>query len=349
MSTAAAAALPIAVIIAAYNRARWVGGAVESALRQWPLPPAEGIVVDDGSTDQTADVAERGGARVIRHTENKGAAAARNTGVAATTQPWIAPLDSDDRWLPHMLSTLWPLRKGYGFVSGASMAVDEAGSPIAYGGPMDPHPILFWSPAPLVFPENFIAASGVIMRRKTFVKTNATWHPSAARRTLTSGFGCCRGGRDCASRVWLRVTPSLPSKKDDIREGRRSMSWRDIATSRGTRLNSPSNARPWWRGTNCGRRSGRGALVKPLHGGAGSSRTDRGSERSGSRRCAVGRGAFERWGGRRSPVTTEPGRQEARSRARSGRLSAAARPGGAASAGPQSRLPAGCGRVERIP
>lgn len=172
MSTAAATELPIAVIIAAYNRARWVGGAVESALRQWPLPPAEVIVVDDGSTDQTAEVAERAGARVIRHAENKGAAAARNTGVAATTQPWIAPLDSDDRWLPHMLSTLWPLRKGYGFVSGASMAVDEAGSPIAYGGPMDPHPILLWSPAPLVFPENFIAASGVIMRRKTFVKTN---------------------------------------------------------------------------------------------------------------------------------------------------------------------------------
>lgn len=165
-------ALPVAVIIAAHNRAQWVGRAVESALGQRPRPPAEVIVVDDASTDATAEVAQRAGARVIRHAENRGAAAARNTGVAATTQPWIAPLDSDDRWLPHMLAALWPLRDGYVFVAGASMAVDANDTPVAYGGALAPRPVVLSSPAPLVFPENFVAASGVLVQREMFVKVH---------------------------------------------------------------------------------------------------------------------------------------------------------------------------------
>lgn len=128
------------------------------------------IVVDDASTDDTASVAQRAGARVIRHPHNLGAAAARNTGVSATSQPWIAPLDSDDRWTQHLLSSLWPMRDGYGFVAGASMAVDGDDSPLAYGGTMTRAPLILDSPAPLVFPENFVAASGVIVRRDTFLQ-----------------------------------------------------------------------------------------------------------------------------------------------------------------------------------
>jgi glycosyltransferase involved in cell wall biosynthesis len=47
--------------------------------------------------------------RVLRHKRNLGPGAARNTGVGATDQPWVAVLDSDDEWLPHHLATLWPL------------------------------------------------------------------------------------------------------------------------------------------------------------------------------------------------------------------------------------------------
>lgn len=161
-------ALPVAVIIAAHNRAEWIGQAVASALDQRPHPPSEVIVVDDRSTDDTAAVAYAAGARVVRHEVNRGAAAARNTGAAATEQPWIAPLDSDDWWTPHMLGTLWPLRGEYGLVAGASMSVDEEGRPGAYGGPLSPEPIVLGSPAPLIFPENFIPASGVILRRDVF-------------------------------------------------------------------------------------------------------------------------------------------------------------------------------------
>ncbi len=162
--------LPVAVLIAAYNRSEWVGQAVASALNQRPRPPAEVIVIDDASTDGTAEVAARAGARVLRHTENRGAAAARNTGAGATTQPWLAPLDSDDRWLPHMLSTLWPHHDGYGFVAGASLAIDTAGRRTEYGGTLSPEPVVLRTPATLVFPGNFVSASGVIVNHSTFME-----------------------------------------------------------------------------------------------------------------------------------------------------------------------------------
>jgi glycosyltransferase involved in cell wall biosynthesis len=163
-SRAASATVPVAAIIPAYNREAFIGDAVRSAFEQQPLPPAEVIVVDDGSADATADAARDAGARVIVHETNRGSAAARNTGLAATSQPWVAPLDSDDRWLPHMLDALWSHREPYAMVAGASLGTDLSGTPLFYGGILSTQPIVLGTPAPLVFPENFISASGVIIR-----------------------------------------------------------------------------------------------------------------------------------------------------------------------------------------
>lgn len=93
-----------AVVIPTKNRARLLGRAVESALRQ-TLPVEEVIVVDDGSTDETPEllgVLARADSRVrtIRLDQSIGAAAARNRGVAATKADWICFLDSDDFWEP---------------------------------------------------------------------------------------------------------------------------------------------------------------------------------------------------------------------------------------------------------
>src|SRR5436190_8822880 len=62
----AAASAPVSAVIPAYNRERMLQRAVTSVLAQRPAP-AEIIVVDDTSTDSTAAVAERMGARVVRH------------------------------------------------------------------------------------------------------------------------------------------------------------------------------------------------------------------------------------------------------------------------------------------
>ena len=86
------------VIIPAYNSAAFIAKTLESALAQ-TLQPAEVIVINDGSTDETLQIVQGFGDRVrcISH-ENKGLPAARNTGIQNAQGEWIALLDSDDLW-----------------------------------------------------------------------------------------------------------------------------------------------------------------------------------------------------------------------------------------------------------
>jgi len=90
----------VSVIIPAFNRRREIARAIKSALGQ-SRTPDEIIIVDDASTDGTADaVAALGESRirVLRQERNQGAAAARNAGIEAARGDWIAFLDSDDEW-----------------------------------------------------------------------------------------------------------------------------------------------------------------------------------------------------------------------------------------------------------
>jgi glycosyltransferase involved in cell wall biosynthesis len=157
--------LPVSVVIPAYNRAGMLPKAIRSIQAQVPCRPAEVVVVDDGSSDRTATVAAENGARVIGHARNLGAAAARNTGVDAATQPWIALLDSDDEWLPHHLATLWRHREGCVLAGGAALRQGEQGGDVRYAGVSANEPVELSSPAQIVFPENPLPASGVLVRR----------------------------------------------------------------------------------------------------------------------------------------------------------------------------------------
>ncbi|HXJ78360.1 MAG TPA: glycosyltransferase family A protein [Candidatus Methylomirabilis sp.] len=92
----------VSVIVPAYNRERYLGAALESALGQ-DHQPLEIIVVDDGSTDGTARVARSfTGVRYL-YQSNQGAASARNAGIAASRGEHLAFLDSDDVWAPEKL------------------------------------------------------------------------------------------------------------------------------------------------------------------------------------------------------------------------------------------------------
>lgn len=96
------------VVIAAYNAAGTVGDAIGSALAQ-TCQDFEVIVIDDGSNDDTAEVASKfakdGRVRVYSQ-ENAGPSAARNRGIAVARGEYVSMLDSDDLWLPNYLAEM---------------------------------------------------------------------------------------------------------------------------------------------------------------------------------------------------------------------------------------------------
>jgi glycosyltransferase involved in cell wall biosynthesis len=156
--------LPVSVVIPAYRRPEMVARAVSSVLAQ-TRPPAEVIVVDDASGDETGARAAELGARVIEHEVNQGEGGARNTGVRQATHEWVALLDCDDEWLPSHLETLWPARDDHVLVGSAALAVS--------GDPRD-HRVYGWAgrgqrvmstPSHVAVPENNLVPSAVMVRR----------------------------------------------------------------------------------------------------------------------------------------------------------------------------------------
>jgi glycosyltransferase involved in cell wall biosynthesis len=102
-------AAPVSVVIPCYKCTATIGRAVTSVVEQsWR--PAELILADDGNTDETGNALrvqqKRLGSsfvRIIQLPRNQGAAAARNAGWEAATQPYVAFLDADDTWHPQKI------------------------------------------------------------------------------------------------------------------------------------------------------------------------------------------------------------------------------------------------------
>lgn len=125
--------LRVSVVVPAYNCARFLREAIDSALVQ-TLPPIEVIVVDDGSSDETPALLAGYGSRIraIRQA-NAGVAAARNRGVREATGDAVAFLDADDAWLPEKLerqALRLETEPDLGFVHCGALEVDEEGRPL---------------------------------------------------------------------------------------------------------------------------------------------------------------------------------------------------------------------------
>lgn len=128
----------VSVIIPTFNRAGLVVQAIHSVLNQ-TIAPCEIIVVDDGSTDETRETVTALGERVqYLYRPNGGAAAARNTGIRASTGELIAFLDADDLWAPEALEWriakfLEPHEPSPDIVLGLLQRIDMANSQAIYG------------------------------------------------------------------------------------------------------------------------------------------------------------------------------------------------------------------------
>jgi hypothetical protein len=122
----------MSVVIPNYNHGHLIEEAL-LAISGQTMPPAEVVVVDDGSTDGTATKLAAAGEprlRVIRHEQPRGQAAARNTGIAAARTSWLAFLDDDDLWSPRKLRVQLDTARltGADFVYAGAVLVYEDGA-----------------------------------------------------------------------------------------------------------------------------------------------------------------------------------------------------------------------------
>jgi glycosyltransferase involved in cell wall biosynthesis len=139
----------VSVIIPCYNHAHFLSDAIESALRQsWPH--VEVVVVDDGSTDDSSEVARRYPGVTLFRQANKGLSAARNAGLRASSGDLVIFLDADDR--------LWP--------DAARIAVDVFAA----------HPV-----AAMVFGHCRVVNAAGIPRRTNLVRVRACYYEELLR------------------------------------------------------------------------------------------------------------------------------------------------------------------------
>lgn len=97
----------LAAIIPAYNEAGAIAGVVKKVLAEIGDFVTEVIVVDDGSSDNTAELAAAAGARVIRHRRNRGYGAALKTGIYASRSAYVLTMDADGQHRPDDVRALW--------------------------------------------------------------------------------------------------------------------------------------------------------------------------------------------------------------------------------------------------
>jgi glycosyltransferase involved in cell wall biosynthesis len=180
----------VSVVVPAFNAASYLPDALDSALAQ-DYAELEVIVVDDGSTDTTAEVAASFASRGVKYVRqaNAGPGPARDLGVQHSNGSFVAFLDSDDTWLPGKLARQVAHFDAYpnvALVSGAYLQCNERNEPTAV------------MPAPRVeagdvferlLVENFIGTSTAVVRKSCLV--------------AAGGFGSLPLGQDWDT--WLRM------------------------------------------------------------------------------------------------------------------------------------------------
>ncbi len=159
----------VSVVIPAYKQAHLLERCLDSVAAQTYRGHVEVIVVDDGSPDESAEVARAHAlAPIVIEQENTGVSGARNTGIARATGDYIAFLDADDAWSPQKLErhldVILESEDPVCLSCTRYQRVNEAGEPFVRGGE---HPATNLVPeVSRLMRQNFIGTSTAIAHRR---------------------------------------------------------------------------------------------------------------------------------------------------------------------------------------
>lgn len=162
----------VSVVLTSYNHARYLPQAVESVLNQ-TLQDIEVVAIDDASADGSPRILQRYDdprLHVVLHAENRGTYASLNEGIALTSAPYIAILNSDDAWLPTKLQKQVDLLQRdprIGLVHTDFTVIDAEGKPLpgnSLGIRFHPHPQ--GDLLPDLLTRNLFITSSVMFRRE---------------------------------------------------------------------------------------------------------------------------------------------------------------------------------------
>lgn len=157
----------VSVVMPTHNRVDVMRVTLAAVLAQRGVD-LEVLVVDDGSSDDTAQVmasADDPRVRLLRHEEPRGVGAARNTGIAAARGAWVAPTDDDDLWAPDKLATQLAVAEaeGRGWVFSQAVQFLPGPTPWVVSRPRPPEEVAARLPYDDVVPGG---GSNVMFRRE---------------------------------------------------------------------------------------------------------------------------------------------------------------------------------------
>lgn len=228
--------LPITVIIPVFNREHTLEATLRSVEDQDGYRVAKTLVIDDSSTDGSVAVAENLGYEVVRLPENQGAAAARNVGIGLAQTAWVAFLDSDDRWRPNLLATLWPHTESHVLVSGSAYLRTGASVVSLMGA--EPPGVTLRGPLDIIDPENPVMTSSTLVRADIVSRLggfDTTWAYSEDfalwLRVLEHGPG------------WCDATPTIEYQRGTSSKSEHGKGVDDARV----RIVYSFAQRPWWR------------------------------------------------------------------------------------------------------
>jgi glycosyltransferase involved in cell wall biosynthesis len=206
--------MTVSCVIPAYNRRPYIKRAIDSVFAQ-TRPVDEVLVIDDGSTDGTADAVEEwfgDRVRVVRQ-ENTGVSGARHRGIREAKGEWIAFLDSDDEWTPDRNRQLYEAAAKVGpevaWVFGDLRVVTDVGEGKTffeeYGLQVTERPHVFVNSLSVQFPFQFCMLQASYIRRRVLVDIDCFSTPLRSDDDLLCGF-------QVACRYKFAAIPSVVGK-----------------------------------------------------------------------------------------------------------------------------------------